>query len=128
MKLLRSKSNTKIQFQLFIFNIYFKIVLQQIIFSQQFYNKTYIVNYYSLSLIFFFEFITDITLLLLSIINSLRPNFYCKVIVRDGNGAGRVRKIGSSPPPHMVFSYPIPVPWGPVKPYPIKLYFLLICS
>ena len=62
---------------------------------------------------------------------------------RDGNGAGLVQMMKSSFPSYMVLSYPIPVlpcmtrtiflphprPLGPCKtsPYPIKLYFLLIC-
>ena len=62
---------------------------------------------------------------------------------RDGNGARRYRRMGSSFPPRMVlfcsiptpprktgktFS-PYPCPLGPreVLPHPIKLYFLLIC-
>ena len=62
---------------------------------------------------------------------------------RDGNGAGRGRKMRSSSPPRMVLSCPIPVPpritgntfsphprpLGPreAPPRPVKLYFLLIC-
>ena len=65
------------------------------------------------------------------------------VVVRDGNGAGRVRRMGYSPLPHMVLSYSIPVPpcmtrkiflsypcsLGPRKSSPrlVKLCFLLIC-
>ena len=61
---------------------------------------------------------------------------------RDGNGAGWVWKMGFSPPPRMVLSYPIltrlrmtgkiflphPHPLGPCEapPHPVKLYFLLI--
>ena len=62
---------------------------------------------------------------------------------RDGNGAGRDWRMGSSSPPYMVLSYPVPIPPRmtgntfspyprPVGPYeaplhPVKLYFLLIC-
>ena len=61
---------------------------------------------------------------------------------RDGNGAGQIRRMGSSPPSCMVFSYPIPAllcmmgkiflphpcPLGPREDphHPTKLYFLLI--
>ena len=66
---------------------------------------------------------------------------------RDGNGAGWVRRMGSSSSPHMVLSYPIPAPPLPILtcmmgkiflphpcplgprealPHPIKLNFLLI--
>ena len=77
------------------------------------------------------------------------PINYCVISLflcvpsRDGNGAGRGRRMGSSSPPHMVLSCPIPVlprmtgnifsphprPLGPreASPCPIKLYFLLIC-
>ena len=64
-------------------------------------------------------------------------------IIRDGNGAGRGRRMGSSSPPRMVLSCPIPAPprmtgntfsphprpLGPheAPPHPVKLYFLLIC-
>ena len=63
---------------------------------------------------------------------------------RDGNGAGRGQRTGSSPPPCMDFSCPIPAPPRPTPhdvknflphprplrpretpPYPVKLYFLL---
>ena len=62
---------------------------------------------------------------------------------RDGNGAGRDWRMGSSSPSRMVLSYPIPVPscitgkTFPPHPRPlglheapshlVKLYFLLIC-
>ena len=61
----------------------------------------------------------------------------------DGNGAGQVRRIGSSPPPGKILScsiscptphdeknfLPHPCPLGPreTPPHPVKLYFLLIC-
>ena len=61
---------------------------------------------------------------------------------RDGNGSGRGWRMGSSSPPRMVLSCPIPAllrmmgktfspypyPLGPreTPPYPVKLYFLLI--
>ena len=64
---------------------------------------------------------------------------------RDGNGAGQGQRMGSSPPPRMDFSCPIPAlprmtgkiscpipaPKGPMKtfkgpPYLVKLYFLSI--
>ena len=64
-------------------------------------------------------------------------------VLMDGNGAGWGRRMGSSSPPRMVLSYPIPVPsrmsgntfsphprpLGPreAPPCPVKLYFLLIC-
>ena len=63
--------------------------------------------------------------------------------LRDGNGAGRVRRMVSSPPSYMVLSYPIPTlphmtgkillphphPLGTreAPPHPIKLCFLLTC-
>ena len=62
---------------------------------------------------------------------------------RDGNGVRRGRRMGSSSPPRMVLSCPIPTPprmmgktfpphphpLGPRKapPHPVKLYFLIIC-
>ena len=62
---------------------------------------------------------------------------------RDGNGAGRVQRMVSSPLPCMVLSYPIltsprikgkillphPRPLGPreAPTHPVKLYYLLIC-
>ena len=67
---------------------------------------------------------------------------FSKDITRDGNGAGRGRRMGSSSPPRMVLSCPIsaplrmtrktfsshPCPLGPREALPhfIKLYFLLI--
>ena len=63
------------------------------------------------------------------------------VKLREGNGAGRVWRMGFSLPSHMVLSYlipawdmgniflPYPCPLGPRKAplHPVKLYFLLIC-
>ena len=72
--------------------------------------------------------------------------FWGNVIIiyfRDGNGVGWSQRMGSSSPPRMVLSYPIPAlphmtgktfsphsrPLGPREAlsHPIKLYFLLIC-
>ena len=63
-------------------------------------------------------------------------------LIRDGNGVGWGRRMGSLSPPHMVLSCPIPAPprmtgntfsphprpLGPreAPPRPIKLFFLLI--
>ena len=76
-------------------------------------------------------------------------HFY--ISLKDGNGAGWGRRMGSSSPPHMVLSYSISTllrpapprptppdrenflipspPLGPCKalPHLVKLYFLLIC-
>ena len=70
---------------------------------------------------------------------------YALVECRDGNGAGQGQRMGSSSPPRMVLSYPIPAtpspprmmrktfsphlrPLGPreAPPHPVKLYCLLI--
>ena len=61
----------------------------------------------------------------------------------EGNGVGRGRRMGSSSPPYMVLSYPIPSqtrmsgktfsshprPLGPreTPSHLVKLYFLIIC-
>ena len=79
------------------------------------------------------------------IFNSPKLERFGGRVDRDGNGAGRGRRMRSSPPPRMDFSCPIPAlprmtekifcpipaPSGPAKtreapPYTVKLYFLLI--
>ena len=70
-------------------------------------------------------------------------NFCIQSVHRDGNGARRVRKMGSLSPSRMVFFIPsLPPPYMTVKifllhprplesyetpPHPVKLNFLLIC-
>ena len=90
--------------------------------------------------------------LLLVVINRQKSNFTCgfklKIKtsnnitsrIRDGIGAGRVRRTGFLPLPRKILSCPIPVPSlhdgenfltpssSPGAPlHPIKFYFLLIC-
>ena len=76
---------------------------------------------------------------------SIYITFFITITIptRDGNGAGRGQRMGSSSPPRMVLFYFIPVParmtrktfsphpclLGPseASPHLVKLYFLLIC-